>query len=108
MINTTTRFKKRTQKHTENCRRQQREHDTITRPIPLEHLTLHECLARAVPELSTDLLLCFTKRECLWLREEVAQQDAVMLRTAKRVVSRRRGEEVSRNEFGALMDELVE
>ena len=54
------------------------------------------------------LFLCLSKRERFWLRKEVTQQNPVMLRIRDRIVRRRRSNEVCRDEFGALVYELIE
>lgn len=59
-------------------------------------------------ELRADLLLRLAKRERLGLCEKVGQEDAVVLRFGDRVVRRCGGEEVCGDEFGALVNQLVE
>lgn len=93
---------------TKSSGRQQREHNTVTRSIPLEHLTLNQRLTRARPQLLPHLLLRLTKRQRLGLREEVREEDTVVLRVANGVVSGSGGEEVGGDELGALVHELVE
>ena len=55
-----------------------------------------------------DLVLGLAERERLGLREEVGEQDAVVLRARDRVVRRRGREEVGGDELRALVHELVE
>lgn len=55
-----------------------------------------------------DLLLGLAEGQSLGLSEEVAEEDAVVLRVRNRVVRRRRCQEVSRDELRALVHELVE
>lgn len=55
-----------------------------------------------------DLLLGLAERERLGLREVVAEQDAVVQGAAERIVRRRRGKEVRRDELRTLVQQLVE
>ena len=89
-------------------RRQQREDDAVARAVALEDLGLHERVRRVRPELLAHLLLGLAERERLGLREEVREEDAVVLRVRDRVVRRRGGEEVRGDELRALVHELVE
>ena len=89
-------------------RRQEREDDTVARAVALEDLGLHKRIRRVRPELLAHLFLSLTERERLGLREEVREQDSVVLRVRDRVVRRRRREEVGRDELRALVHELVE
>ena len=54
------------------------------------------------------LLLGLAERERLGLREVVAEQDAVVQGAAERIVRRRRGKEVRRDELRTLVQQLVE
>ena len=89
-------------------RRQQREDDAVARPVALEDLGLHKRIRCVGPELLAHLLLGLAERERLGLREEVGEQDAVVLRARDRVVRRRWREEVRWDELRALVHELVE
>ena len=93
---------------TQDLRCKQREHNTIRRSVPIEHLTLHKNIACVGPELRLDLRLRLAKRERLRLREEVGKQDAVVLRVMDRVVRRRRRDEICGDDLRALVHELVE
>ena len=88
--------------------REEREDDRVARPVALEDLGLDERVGRARAELLADLRLGLAERERLGLREEVAEQDAVVLRARDRVVRRRGREEVGGDELRALVHELVE
>ena len=55
-----------------------------------------------------DLLLSLAECERLGLREVVAEQDAVVQGAAERIVRRRRGKEVRRDELRTLVQQLVE
>lgn len=59
--------------------RKQGEHNTIARAVAFEDLALHQRIARIRAKLLAHLLLGLAERQRLWLREEVAQEDAVML-----------------------------
>jgi hypothetical protein len=92
---------------TQRRRSQKREHDGIARSIALKHLALDQNLRSAAPQLLPDLFFRFSKGKSLRLREEVGQQDAVVL-GGEGIVCVRRGNEVSGNELGALMNQLIE
>ena len=55
-----------------------------------------------------DLILSLSERQSFGLSEEVAQQDAVVLRVGDRVVGGGRGDEVGRDQLRSLVHELVE
>ena len=55
-----------------------------------------------------DLVLGLAERERLRLREEVGEQDAVVLRARDRVVRRRGRDEVGWDELRTLVHKLVE
>ena len=59
--------------------REEREHDAVAGEVAFEDLGLDECVGRAGPELLAHLLLGLAERERLGLREEVGEQDAVVL-----------------------------
>jgi hypothetical protein len=88
--------------------RELREHDAVARAVALEHLALHERLARVLRQLRAHLVLGLPERERLRLREEVREQDPVVLRALDRVQARRGREEVRRDQLRALVHELVE
>jgi len=92
----------------QSSRRQKREHDTRARPIPSKHLTLHQRLGRTLAQLLSHLLLRLAKRQRLGLREKIGKEDTVVLGMLDRVLRGGGGDEVGRDEFGALVDELVE
>lgn len=54
-----------------------------------------------------DLLFRFTERQSLWLRKEVAEQDFMVHTTSDGVLGLDRSEEISWDELGALVNELV-
>ena len=55
-----------------------------------------------------DLILSLSERQSFGLSEEVAQQDAVVLRVGDGVVGGGRGDEVGRDQLRSLVHELVE
>lgn len=73
------------------------EHDAVARPVPLEHLTLHEGLACTGPKFLAHLRLRLTKGKCLRLGEEVGEQNAVVLGFCDGVVTRSWGDEIGRD-----------
>jgi hypothetical protein len=85
-----------------------REEDAAARAVALEDLALDERLARARAELRAHVRLGAPERERLGLREEVGEQDAVVLAALERVQARRGREEVRGDELRALVHELVE
>ena len=93
---------------TKRRRREERENDAVARAVSLEDLGLDERVGRARAELLAHLVLGLAERERLGLREEVGEQDAVVLRAGDGVLSRRGRDEVSGDELGALVHELVE
>lgn len=93
---------------TQRCRVQNREQNTVARPVSREHLALHQRLARVRAQLLADLLLRLAECERLGLSEEVGEEDAVVLGVGDGVVSRGGGEEVGGDELCALVHELVE
>ena len=88
--------------------RQEREDDAVARAVALEDLRLDERVRRIGPELLAHLLLGLAERERLGLREEVGEEDAVVLRVRDRVVRSGGREEVRGDELRALVHELVE
>ena len=91
------------------CRgRQQREDNAVARPIALEDFALDECLARVLSQLIPHLFLSLTESQRLRLGEEVAEQDAVMLRVRDRIVRSCGGYKVCGDKFGTLVHQLVE
>jgi hypothetical protein len=58
---------------TQSRRRQQRENDTITGPVSLEHFTLDECLTRTTTQLLPHLFLGLTESQSLRLSKEIAK-----------------------------------
>ena len=98
----------KTETLTKRRRCQQGEHNAVARPIALKHLTLNQSLTRTSAQLLPDLFLSFPKRKRLGLREKVGQEDAVMFRVFDGVVRRCWGDEICRDELGALVDKLVE
>ena len=93
---------------TKRSRRQQREHDAVARLVPLEHLALHQRLARAGSDLPPHFFLRLPEREGLGLCEEVREQDTVVLGVGDGVLRGSGRDEVCGDELGPLVDELVE
>lgn len=89
-------------------RGQKWEQNAVARTVSFKHLALHECLACATPELLADLLFRLTKGQRFRLCEEIGEQNAVMLRVGDGVVGGCRGDEIGRDQFRSLVDELVE
>ena len=77
--------------------------DRVRRPIALEHSMGNEAIRRA---LRLDLLARLTEGQRLGLREHVRQQEVVV--PTERVQGVAEGDEVTGDETGALMDQLVE
>lgn len=93
---------------TEHLRRQKREHDAVRRPVAFEDLTLDDLLLRVSSHLFPHLFLRLSECQSLRLSEEVGQEDPMVLRVMDGIVGRGRGDEVSRNDLGSLMKELIE
>ena len=93
---------------TERCGSEEREDDAVTGAIALKDFTLDKRFTRVGAYFRADLLLGFTKCECLWLCKVVGKQNAVVQRAPQRVVRRSGCKKVRRNKLRALMDELVE
>ena len=91
----------------EHARGERRREDRRGRPVAGEGAGGHECTRRA---LGLDLLCGLAERERLGLREEVRQEQAVNVAAVvlQRVGGVRERDEISRDEAGALVDELVE
>jgi hypothetical protein len=86
----------------ERLRRQSLGQDRIRRTIPFECAMRYQPLRRTI---CSDLLRRPAKRESLGLRKHIGQPQVVMI--AKRVERLSETYEVARDEFGALMDELI-
>lgn len=112
---------------TEGSRGEDREDDAVAWTVALENLRLDERVGRigakflhrgsrqrGCPSFRccsahlADLLFSLAERQRFWLSEEVAEQDAVVLRVGDRVVSGGGCEEVGWDELRALVYELVE
>jgi len=89
-------------------RRQLREQYRVRWAVPFKHLALDQGLARPGSELLADLVLGLSERERLGLREEVGEEDAVMLGVGNGVVCGGRRQEVGGDELGSLVQELIE
>ena len=88
-----------------------RHHNAVGRFIPCEELVGDQLLqgrtAQAgVGQFITHLFVDLAFHQCLSLGKEVGEQDGVMMPNG--IVGFNRGNEVARNELGALMDKLVE
>src|SRR5215813_9026513 len=88
---------------TERGRRELLGDERVRRAITLEYPVWHQPLRRA---LSLDFLGRLTEGQRLGLGEDVRQEDVVM--PAQRIERLAKGDEVTGDEAGALMDELVE
>lgn len=86
------------------------EHDRVGRLVTGKDLGLDECVVLAFlwSELFHNLLLGLTEREGLGLGEEVGEQDLVVLAVCDRVQGLDRSEEITRDQLGTLVDELIE
>lgn len=92
----------------ESGRRQQREHNACARPVSLKYLAFYQCITRIRPQLLPHLLQRLAECECFRLRKEVGKKDPMVFWVGDRVVCCRRSDEISRNDFRALVHELVE
>ena len=88
---------------TERCRRESLGEDGIRRAIALEHPVRHQPVRRA---LGLDFLGCLAEGQRLGLGEDVCQEYVMV--PAQRIERLGKGDEVTRDESGALMDQLVE
>src|SRR4030095_8596995 len=77
--------------------------DRVRWPVALENPMRHEPIRRA---LRFHLLRCLTKSECLGLSEHICQEHVVM--PSQRIEGLGECDEIARNEFGSLMNQLVE
>lgn len=95
---------------TQRLGRQLLEHDRVGRLVALEDLGLDERLVLGLfrSELLDDLFLGLAERQRLGLREEIGEQDLVVLAASDWVERLHGRQEVARDELGALVDELVE
>ena len=87
----------------ERCRREPLGEDGVRRAIALEHPVRHQPVRRA---LGLDFLGRLAEGQRLGLGEDVRQEHVVV--PAQRVERLDEGDEVTRDEPGALMDQLVE
>src|SRR6478609_3883992 len=87
----------------ERVRREPLEQQGVRRAVALEDPVRHEPVVGA---LGLDLLCRLAESERLGLREDVRRQQVVMI--AQRVERVREADEVTRNELGALVNQLVE
>ena len=58
--------------------RQRGEHDTVARLVTLKYLALHQNFASSRSQFGTNLFFRLSKRQSLWLREKVGQEDSVV------------------------------
>ena len=93
---------------TQSRRGQDREHNTRTRSIPFKHFTLHQNLRSSLSQLFPHLFLRLPKRQRLRLSEKIGKKNTVMFRVFNRIVCSSRSNKIGRDEFGTLMNELVE
>ena len=77
--------------------------DSIRRAVALEHAVGYEPVRRP---FGLDLLGCLPERQRLRLSEDVRQEHVVM--AAERVQRLAKGDKVTRDEPGPLVDQLVE
>lgn len=94
--------------HTKSSGRQQWEDDAVAWPVALEDLALDQRLASIWSQLFLDLLLGLSKGQGLGLSEEIGEEDAVVEGVTDRVEGSRRSDEISWDQLGALVNELVE
>src|SRR4029450_11298788 len=87
----------------ERCRRELLGEEGIRRAIALEYPVRHQPIRRA---LGLDFLGCFTEGQRLGLGEDVRQEYVVV--PAQRIERLEKGDEVTWDQSGALMDQLVE
>lgn len=86
------------------------EQDRVGRLVALEDLGLDERLILGLlgAQFLPDLLLGLAEREGFRLREKVGEQDLVVLAAGDRVEGFHRCQEITGDELGTLVDELVE
>lgn len=96
---------------TQGFRGQALEQDGVGRAVAFEHLERHQILDllqgfASSQELGFDLFLALAEGQCLGLGEEVGQQFRVVV--TDRVVADGRCQEITGDQLGALVDQLVE
>lgn len=95
-------------KLTQSRRSQKREHDTRTRPITCKHFTLHQNIWRPFTQLLPNLFLRLPKRQSLRLSEKVGKKDTMMFRIIDGIVRGSGSNKIGRDEFGPLVNKLIE
>lgn len=91
---------------TKSCGSHQREHNAVARPVALEYFAFDQGFAGVGTELFLDLFFGLAEGQSFRLREEIGKKNTVVLGDG--VQTRRRRDEVSRDQLGTLVNKLVE